>query len=84
MYEFCEKFGYLAFEDEKDVLSTVSYSAVRPDFVQIETPLCSRAVLTSAGVQWQIYFQRITMCAKRRMSKGSLPRRIERIRPRAV
>ena len=42
LYEFCEKFGYLAFEDDKDILTTVSYAAVRPDFVQIATPWCSR------------------------------------------
>src|SRR3989344_5984587 len=43
MYHFCEKFGLLAFPDEKDVLTTVSYAAVRPDFVQINTTWCSRA-----------------------------------------
>ena len=42
LYSFCECFGYLAFQDEKDVLTTVSYAAMRPEFVQIETPFCSR------------------------------------------
>lgn len=43
LYEVCEKFGWLAFKDERDVLTTVSYSAVTPGRVQIETPWCSRA-----------------------------------------
>ena len=42
MYSYCEKNNFLAFPDEKDVLTTVSYAAMRPDFVQIETPWCSR------------------------------------------
>lgn len=42
MYKFCEKFGYLSFQDERDVLTTVSYAAMKPDFVQIDTPWCSR------------------------------------------
>jgi radical SAM superfamily enzyme YgiQ (UPF0313 family) len=42
LYEVCEKFGWLAFEDEHDVLTTVSYAAVTPGRVQIETPWCSR------------------------------------------
>jgi anaerobic magnesium-protoporphyrin IX monomethyl ester cyclase len=42
LYDFCERFGYLAFPDEANVLTTVSYSAVRPEFVQIDTPWCSR------------------------------------------
>jgi magnesium-protoporphyrin IX monomethyl ester (oxidative) cyclase len=42
MYAFCERFGYLVFPDSKDVLTTVSYAAVKPGLVQIETPWCSR------------------------------------------
>ncbi len=42
LYDFCRKFGLLAFEDDKDTLTTVSYAAVRPDMVQIESPWCSR------------------------------------------
>lgn len=42
LYEVCEKFGWLAFKDERDVLTTVSYAAVTPGRVQIETPWCSR------------------------------------------
>jgi len=43
LYDYCRKFNFLSFPDEKDVLTTVSYAAMRPDFVQIETPWCSRA-----------------------------------------
>jgi hypothetical protein len=42
LYEFCKKFGYLVFEDSADTLITVSYAAVTPEVVQIETPWCSR------------------------------------------
>ncbi len=42
LYVVCEKFGWLVFPDEKNVLTTVSYSNVRPDYVQIATPWCSR------------------------------------------
>ncbi len=42
LYMVCEKFGWLVFPDEKNVLTTVSYSHVRPDYVQIATPWCSR------------------------------------------
>ena len=41
LYAVCEKFGWLVFPDEKNVLTTVSYSRVRPDYVQIATPWCS-------------------------------------------
>ena len=54
LYNFCERFGHLAFPDEKDVLTTVSYAAVRPDFVQIDTPWCSRQ---SAFERWQTMYQ---------------------------
>ncbi|MDO8492722.1 MAG: radical SAM protein [bacterium] len=50
MYDFCQKFGYLAYSDEADVLTTVSYAAMRPDFIQIETPWCSRP---QAFERWQ-------------------------------
>ncbi len=42
LYFVCEKSGWLVFPDEKNVLTTVSYSHVRPDYVQIATPWCSR------------------------------------------
>jgi hypothetical protein len=42
LYAVCEKFGWLVFPDEKHVLTTVSYANVRPDYVQIATPWCSR------------------------------------------
>jgi len=42
LYEVCEAFGWLAFEDERDVLTTVSYAAVTPGRVQIGTPWCSQ------------------------------------------
>ena len=42
MYEVCERFGWLAFEDDRDVLTTVSYAAVTPGRVQISTPWCSQ------------------------------------------
>lgn len=42
MYNFCEKFGFLVYPDDKDVLTTVSYAAMRPGLVQINTPWCSR------------------------------------------
>ena len=42
LYFVCERFGWLVFPDEKNVLTTVSYSNVRPDYVQIATPWCSR------------------------------------------
>ena len=42
LYAVCERFGWLVFPDEKNVLTTVSYANVRPDYVQIATPWCSR------------------------------------------
>ena len=42
MYDFCEKFGFLVYPDDKDVLTTVSYAAMRPGLVQINTPSCSQ------------------------------------------
>lgn len=51
LYEYCEKFGLLAYPDGKDVLTTVSYAAMKPEFVQIDAPWCSRA---QAFVRWQI------------------------------
>lgn len=42
LYDVCEKFGWLAFDDNSDVLTTVSYAAVTPGRVQIETPWCSQ------------------------------------------
>jgi len=42
MYEVCERFGWLAFGDSRDVLTTVSYAAMTPGRIQIETPLCSQ------------------------------------------
>jgi anaerobic magnesium-protoporphyrin IX monomethyl ester cyclase len=42
LYDVCERFGWLAYPDEPNALTTVSYAAVTPDRVQIETPWCSR------------------------------------------
>ena len=42
MYEVCERFGWLAFEDDFDVLTTVSYAAMNPGRVQVQTQLCSQ------------------------------------------
>ena len=50
LYYVCEKFGWLAFEDAKDVLTTVSYAHMKPEYVQIETPYCSRP---RAYERWQ-------------------------------
>ena len=47
---FRSKFGWLAFEDAHDVLTTVSYAHMKPEYVQIETPACSRA---RAFSRWQ-------------------------------
>jgi len=41
LYEVCEKFDWLRFKDAKDVLTTVSYAHMKPEYVQIETPYCS-------------------------------------------
>jgi len=42
MYKVAEEFGWLAFEDNRDVLTTVSYAGVTPDCVQLSTPWCSQ------------------------------------------
>ncbi len=42
LYQVCEAFGWLAFGDARDVLTTVSYAAVNPGRVQIDTPWCSQ------------------------------------------
>jgi len=50
LYHVCDKFGWLAFPDAKDVLTTVSYAHMKPEYVQIETPYCSRR---RAYERWQ-------------------------------
>ncbi len=42
LYHACEKFGWLMYEDAKDVLTTVSYAHMKPESIQIQTPYCSR------------------------------------------
>lgn len=42
MYRVCEMFDWLAYEDDRDVLTTVSYAAMTPGRVQIKTPWCSQ------------------------------------------
>jgi anaerobic magnesium-protoporphyrin IX monomethyl ester cyclase len=42
LYNFCKKFKFLSYPDEKDVLTTISYANVQPDYVQIDTPWCSK------------------------------------------
>jgi anaerobic magnesium-protoporphyrin IX monomethyl ester cyclase len=42
LYEVCELFDWLPFPDAPDVLTTVSYAAVDPGRVLIDTPFCSR------------------------------------------
>lgn len=54
LYLVCERFGWLVFPDEKNVLTTVSYANVRPDYVQIETPWCSRK---EAYERWKTMMQ---------------------------
>ncbi|PIR66410.1 MAG: hypothetical protein COU51_03970 [Parcubacteria group bacterium CG10_big_fil_rev_8_21_14_0_10_36_14] len=54
LYEFCEKFGYLVFPDSTDTLVTVSYAAVTPEVVQINTPWCSREDLYK---RWRILME---------------------------
>ncbi len=51
LYEVCEKFDWLRYKDEQDVLTTVSYAAVTADRVQISTPWCSHE---EAFKRWQI------------------------------
>lgn len=55
LYEVCDKFGWLAFEDAKDVLTTVSYAHMKPEYVQIDTPYCSR---TRAYERWKEMMER--------------------------
>lgn len=50
LYYVCDRFDWLAFKDAHDVLATVSYAHMRPEYVQIETPYCSRA---RAFEHWQ-------------------------------
>ena len=50
LYDVCERFDWLAFPDHKDLLTTVSYAHMKPDYVQIETPYCSRK---RAFERWQ-------------------------------
>lgn len=50
MYEVCEAFDWLAFEDERQVLTTVSYAALTPGRIQISTPWCSQE---EAFGRWQ-------------------------------
>lgn len=42
LYQISQDFGWLAFEDYHDVLTTVSYAAMNPGRVQINTPWCSQ------------------------------------------
>lgn len=51
LYEVCETFDWLRYKDERDVLTTVSYAAVNPDRVQINTPWCSHQ---EAYDRWEI------------------------------
>ncbi|GEM_PF-1926096 len=52
LYEVCERFGWLAFEDNHDVLTTVSYAGtMKADYIQIQTPWCSRE---EALQRWQL------------------------------
>ena len=52
LYEVCERFGWLAFEDNHDVLTTVSYAGtMKADYIQIQTPWCSRE---EALQRWQM------------------------------
>ena len=52
LYEVCERFSWLAFEDNHDVLTTVSYAGgMKADYIQIETPWCSRQ---EALARWQM------------------------------
>lgn len=41
LYEVCEAFNWLAFTDERQILTTVSYAALTPGRIQIATPWCS-------------------------------------------
>lgn len=43
LYEVCERFEWLAFKDNHDVLTTVSYAGgMKHEYLQIETPWCTR------------------------------------------
>jgi len=50
LYDVCDRFDWLAFPDHKNLLTTVSYAHMKPDYVQIETPYCSR---TRAFERWK-------------------------------
>lgn len=50
LYHVCDTFGWLAFPDAKDVVTTVSYAHMKPEYVQIETPYCSQK---RAYERWQ-------------------------------
>lgn len=41
LYDYCERFGYLRYPDDADVLVTVSYAHATAENVQISTPWCS-------------------------------------------
>ena len=52
LYEVAERFGWLAFPDNHDVLTTVSYGGtMKADYIQLETPWCSRK---EALQRWQL------------------------------
>ncbi len=50
LYDVCERFGWLSYPDAHDVMTTVSYAHMKPEYVQIETPYCSRE---RAFTRWQ-------------------------------
>lgn len=58
MYDFCKAHKFLVFDD-KDSLVTVSYAAVTPDVVQIETPWCSRQ---RAYERWKFIMDNFPTC----------------------
>lgn len=52
LYEVCERFKWLAFEDNHDVLTTVSYAGkMKFEYLQIATPWCSQK---EALERWQL------------------------------
>ncbi len=42
LYKICKKFQWLVYEDDCDVLTTTSYAHMKPEYVLINTPWCSR------------------------------------------
>lgn len=50
LYHVCDRFGYLRYPDDPDVLVTVSYAHATADNVQISTPWCSHE---AAYARWQ-------------------------------